>query len=124
MPKCLFERATGVYLGGTMHDDLPHDVAIQVQLTLPGYPDRRTERWDGATGLRAATQSELDIFDATLARARDIKSLREAGKDIALVLTELVDWQLANTAMQAADFTPQVRQAYLDLKDIANRVKG
>ncbi len=56
-------------------------------------------------------------------RVNDLSTLRSAGKDIALVLTELVDWQLANTAMQATDFTPQVRQAYLDLKAIADRVK-
>ena len=56
-------------------------------------------------------------------RSADLAVLRAAGKNIAVVLTELVDWQLANTAMQATDFTPQVRQAYLDLKAIADRVK-
>lgn len=67
MPKCLFERASGHYVGGTRYDDLPHDPVTHVQLDLPSFPDRRTDRWDGATGVRAATQAELDAFDdATL----------------------------------------------------------
>ena len=63
MPRCLFERATGLYTSGTMHDDLSHDVATHIQLTLSDYPDRRTERWDGATGVRVATVQELADFD-------------------------------------------------------------
>lgn len=57
-------------------------------------------------------------------KAIDVSRLASAGKDMALVLVELVDWVLANTAMAATDFTPQVRQAYLDLKGIADRVKS
>lgn len=53
----------------------------------------------------------------------DLSALRNGGKDIALVLTELIDYLLANTAMTANDFTPSVKQAYLDLKTIADRVK-
>ena len=56
-------------------------------------------------------------------RAQDVAALRAAGKDAVLVLVELIEWQLANTAMQASDFTPQVKQAYQDLKVIADRVK-
>ncbi len=61
--KCLFERASGPYIGGTSFDDLPHDSATHIQLTLPDYPDRRTDRWDGASGTRPATPAELDAFD-------------------------------------------------------------
>ena len=63
--KCLFERATGLFIGGTSHNDLPHDIATHIQLTLPDYPDRRTERWDGAVGVRPATAQELADFDDT-----------------------------------------------------------
>lgn len=70
--------------------------------------------------IRAKSQAELDADQ----RGKDLGQLREAGKDLALVLTELIDWTLANTPMQATDFTPDVRQAYLDLKTIANRVKA
>ena len=85
-------------------------------VTVP--PDSaRHQTWDGATWVdnpdRAAKEQ----------RSTDLAALRQAGKDISLVLTELVDWQLANTTMQASDFTPQVKQAYLDLKVIADRVK-
>jgi len=55
--------------------------------------------------------------------ASDIAALQNGGKDIALVLVELVDYLLANTAMTAMDFTPNVRQAYQKIKAIANRIK-
>lgn len=64
MPKCLFERATGLYSGGTRYDDVPHDPATQVQVELQNFPDRRAERWDGATGVRPATAQELADYDA------------------------------------------------------------
>ena len=123
MVRCLFERSSGLYESGTRFDDIEHDPATHIQLDLPDYPDRRTERWDGLTSIRQATAQELADFDAIIQTDADITTLREAGKDIALVLTELVDWQLANTTMEPSDFTPQVRQAYLDLKAIADRVK-
>ena len=75
------------------------------------------------------TQAQIDAWTAEFAAAGveqrqiDTVKLVTAGKDVALVLVELVDWLLANTAMQAADFTPGVRQAYQDLKVIADRVK-
>ena len=74
-----------------------------------------TETWT----VRAKTQAELDVEQ----RSQDTARLREAGKDMALVLTELVTWLVTNTAMQASDFSPDVRQAYQDLKVIADRVK-
>ncbi len=74
-----------------------------------------TETW----AVRAKTQIELDADQ----RSKDLVGLQDAGKDIALVLTELIDWTLTNTAMQATDFTSGVRQAYQDLKAIADRVK-
>lgn len=85
--------------------------------------------WDGpdpqpdeAAIVQAETEYAV-VAPALEQRADDLRVLREAGKDLALVLTELVDWTLANTAMQASDFTLNVKQAYLDLKAIADRVK-
>ena len=75
------------------------------------------QTWDGTVWIDDADRAQQEQ------RSIDLDGLHGAGKNIALVLTELVDWQLANTAMQATDFTPQVRQAYLDLKAIADRVK-
>lgn len=77
---------------------------------------------DDVTGtytVRDKTAQELDDDQ----REQDIATLRSAGKDMALVLTELIEWTLANTAMQPTDFTPDVKQAYLGLKAIADRVK-
>lgn len=77
---------------------------------------------DAVTGtytVRDKTVQEL----ADDQRNQDLAGLRGAGKDLALVLTELIQWIVANTAMQATDFSPAVRQAYLDLRAIADRVK-
>jgi hypothetical protein len=54
---------------------------------------------------------------------KDLSDLRDGGKDLALVVTELVTWLLANTAIQGSDFTPSVKTAYQRLKAIADRVK-
>jgi len=69
-----------------------------------------------AVDMTAQEIADRDIAD-------DISALRNAGKDMALVLTEFVDWALANTSMTANDFTPNVRQAYQNIKAIADRVK-
>lgn len=85
--------------------------------------------WPADAPFPEPDQATHDIWEAEFIaagveqRITDTAQLREAGKDIALVLTELVDWLLANTAMQATDFTPKVKQAYLNLKAIADRVK-
>ncbi len=90
MPRCLFERATGLYTGGTNYDDVAHDTATHIQLTLSDYPFPRTERWDGAVGIRAATPQELadyDDADRDTRAAADLdaainKSLRDLLLDI------------------------------------------
>lgn len=91
MPKCLFERATGLYESGTSFDDLPHDPETHIQLTLPEYPDRRTDRWDGATGVRAATAQEITNFNA-------------AKKQVDL-LSELIDALIVRTPLTLDDFS-------------------
>lgn len=100
------------------------DPATQVRTgpTGVGIGDTVAPGADSVTGtytLRDKTALELDADQ----RSQDLTGLRDAGKDLATVLTELVDYLLANTAMQTTDFTPNVRQAYLDLKVIADRVK-
>lgn len=68
----------------------------------------------------AKSQPELDAQ----AEQEDLDTLRQAsGKDAILVLVEFVEWALANTAMTGADFTADVRQAYQDIKVLADRVK-
>ena len=74
------------------------------------------------------TQEQADAwqveYDASgvVQNAADIDTLRGAGKDVALVVVRLVQWVLDNTAMTADDFRPEVRQAYQDLKVIADRL--
>ena len=99
------------------------DNAKVVQLVAAGNtivqkpPPDDQSKWDGTDWI-----TDPDRVAEKLRHA-DINSLAAAGKDAVLVLTELVDWMLANTAMTATDFTPQVKQAYLDLKEIAERIK-
>lgn len=94
-----------------------HDPATQVRIgpVLSVGADQVT----GTYTVRDKTAQEL----ADDRRAADTATLREAGKDMALVLTELIDWMFVNTAVKATDFTPAVRQAYLGLKAVADRVK-
>ena len=75
------------------------------------------QSWNGSVWVDDADRTTREQ------RRTDLQALHEAGRDISLVLTELVDWQLANTAMSATDFSANVKQAYLGLKTIADRVK-
>lgn len=61
---------------------------------------------------------------AAYAENDDLRKIKEATKDIALILTELLPWLVQNTPMQVTDFTPAVRQSYLDLKTIADRIRA
>ena len=54
--------------------------------------------------------------------AADITALRNAGKDAVIVITALVDALLGKGVIVAADVEPVARQAYLDLKVIADRI--
>lgn len=53
----------------------------------------------------------------------DVSELQSSGEQIAFVLVEFVEWALANTAMTAADFSPNTRQVYQDAKTVADRIK-
>lgn len=99
--------------------DPAYDPATQVKEGPVDTYDFATDTATRTYTVRAKTQGELDADQL----ATDLVVLKDAGKDLALVLTELVQWNLDNTAMVADDFTPSVKQAYLDLKAIADRVK-
>lgn len=70
----------------------------------------------GTYTVRSKTQQELDVEDEDRLRAR--------GKDLALVVVEFVEWALANTPMEAADFSADVRASYQELKTIADRLRA
>ena len=97
--------------------DPPYDSATQNR-SVP------IDEWDGSIATRTytitdKTQEELDTDQTN----QDLQKLLASGKDLALVLTELVQWTLDNTSMLPSDFTTSVKDAYLDLKAIADRVK-
>lgn len=105
----------------------------EVQVTDPPYNtdtevrEGPVDSFDPQTGtatrvytVRSKTQQELDAEQ----EQADLSAVIAAGKDVVLIITELVPWLLANTAMTPDDFTPAVKQAYLDLKAIADRVRA
>ena len=64
MGRALFDRTTGLYTGNwSSHDDIPHDPATHIQIVLAAPPDPRSDRWDGANGVRPATAQELADID-------------------------------------------------------------
>jgi len=95
----------------------PYDSATQVR-------EPTQDTYDGTTALRHHPVRDKTVEElAAEERATDIAALRNAGKDAVMVLVELVSYQLANSSMGADDFTPDVKQAFLDLKVIADRIK-
>ena len=67
----------------------------------------------------ALTQQEIDDNQ----EANDLSALKDAGRDIAVVLVELVDQLLADNTIQVTDFSAAVKQNFQDVKAIADRVK-
>lgn len=108
--------AAGRLLNATSDPDAQPGDAVDSTEIPPDNP--RYQTWSDTVWVDDPDRAQREQ------RTADLEVLRQAGKDLALVLTELVDWTLANTAMQASDFTPQVKQAYLDLKAITDRVKS
>lgn len=91
MPKCLFERASAKFLGGTMYDDLPHNPATHIQLQLDEYPDKRLHRWDGAVGIRDATAQELADEDAAILDAEATTNVNGLTRKDRLIFEVLFD---------------------------------
>ena len=96
----------------------PVDPMVEVR-TGPIF-DVQTDKCVATFAIRAKTQPELDADQ----RDADAGTLRGAGKDVALVLIELIDKLLADNVIAATDFTTDVRQVYLNLKVIADRAKA
>ena len=109
--------------GATPAQLLDYNVIDTPDISPPAYDpliQYITEQPDGSYIITNYTQEQLDAQ----ALQNDLSSLQTAsGKSAIIVLVELIDYLLANTAMTAADFTPNVRQSYQDIKIIADRVK-
>ncbi|MDJ0948869.1 MAG: hypothetical protein QNJ94_08105 [Alphaproteobacteria bacterium] len=110
MPKCLFERAAGLFISGTRFDDLPHDPATHLQLELPAYPDRRTERWDGADGVRPATAQELADFDAA-----ELDDQARQELDETKALRAMVMWTADKLGIPRAQARDEIKAIYKSL---------
>ena len=93
-----------------------HDPAVQVR-TGPVYAIE-TDEVVATYTVRDKTAQEL----ADDQRTQDVAELRDAGKDAVLLLIELIDWEIANNALNPASFSAPVRQAYQRLKPIADRL--
>ena len=93
-----------------------HDPAAQVR-TGPAYVIEADEVV-ATYAVRVKTAQALDDDQ----RTQDVVELRGAGKDAVLLLIELIDWEIANNALDPASFSAPVRQAYQRLKPIADRL--
>ena len=92
MIRCIFEQASGLYLRGARHDEPAYDGGTEVLLTLDRdtFPDARTERWDGATGTRAATTGEMDAYDDAV---KDAAATIDLSKPVTVVLRDIL-WDI------------------------------
>ena len=70
------------------------------------------------------TQEELDQQISLNEINAELNQLQGAVKDSILIQVEQIEWMLANTAMTSTDFSPKIRQKFLDLKIIADKVKA
>jgi len=64
------------------------------------------------------TQEQLDAEQV----ASDIELLQDYGKDTILVLVQLVSKLLDDAVIASTDFDPAVKDAYLEIKEIADRI--
>lgn len=108
--KCLFRRSDGMFVGGNRYDGIPHDPASHVQLDLSDYPDRRTERWDGAIGVRVATAQEISDFD-------DVEADTKAASDFdeTKALKALVIWLAGKLGVTPAQARTEIVAIYKSL---------
>ncbi len=76
MGRALFERSTSLFTGNwSRWSDRPYDPAVYISIVAEVVPDRRADRWDGATGVRAATAQERADYDDAAADKRAAGSL-------------------------------------------------
>lgn len=103
------------------------DASPPVTPFVDKYGDNPVDVIDDVAGTVVRTYPLIPLTPEEIESDRsesDLKIIKEATKDVVLILTELLPWLVQNTPMEATDFTPAVRQSYLDLKDIADRVRA
>ncbi len=110
MPHCIFDRSTGQFVGGAIHDILPHDLATHISIDLPNYPDRRGDRWDGATGIRPATAQELAAYDAAKAEGASNRDI-----DGQKIVKALAIWTAQKLGVAPATMRAEVIAIYKSL---------
>ena len=115
--------------------DFPDDGYVFVEVTEAGFEpfDPATQNRTGPVltvaqdysvtatwTVTAKSQAELDA----IAAANDESELRRREVAAIFVLITLIDTLIGKGSIAAADFDAKARAAYLDLKPIADRVKG
>lgn len=109
MPKCVFDRTTGIFTSGARFDDVSHDPQTHVQIELPEFPDGKLHRWDGANGIRDATAQELQ---AAIEAKRDVMLANFNGPLLSVVQAtyELVKSPLSFATQ--SDFRQRILEIY------------
>ncbi len=110
MPKCLFDRNTGLFVSGTRFDDVPHDPATHIQIELRGFPDRRGERWDGAQDVRPATAQEIADFETA-----EMEERARAELDDARMLKAIALWVAGKLSIPPAQARDEIKAIYKGL---------
>ena len=86
MGKAIFAKATSLYADTYVREgDLSFDPASHVEIQVNDIPDKRSDRWDGAIGIRTATTAELVAYVDAEKTAEAVK-LSEPKKAIMAVL--------------------------------------
>lgn len=89
-------QADGLILSWVRFEPFPEVKAGHVAVTADEPPDPRIWRWDGGTGLRAASVTELATYDTNTSDAR-------AARRLTRLVTAIDDYLLANPGIKDAD---------------------
>ncbi len=78
-------RDGGEFLRGSRERVPDYDSATEVHVVANSWPPVTGERWDGADGLRPATQAELEARAATEREIATEEALRDLGANTVLL---------------------------------------
>ncbi len=112
--KAIFRRSDSLYLRGflALHNEASvFNPVTEVEIILTAYPGARADRWNGGTGIRAATAAEITDFDTT-------KAAEEVASADAIRRQKRTDAITAiDSAVLGASGLPEIKTALAKIKD-------
>lgn len=111
MPYAVFNKDTKRMRAWHRHAPPPeYDPAQEVLVEVPGDVDHRTERWDGASGVRPATAQEIADYDA---EQLDAEALAQV--DGQKAIKALVIWTAGRLGISASAARTEILSIYKGL---------